>query len=47
MFLALSGGLAARVRGANVVSGIIDLTFWWTVAMAVTAGTDRLFVTTV
>jgi VIT1/CCC1 family predicted Fe2+/Mn2+ transporter len=47
VFLALLGGLAARVGGANVVYGIMRITFWSAVAMGVTAGIGRLFGTTV
>ena len=43
MFLALLGGLAARVGGAGVAIGAIRLTFWGALAMAVTAGIGWLF----
>ena len=43
VFLALLGGLAARVGGAGVVSGAIRVTFWGALAMAVTAGIGALF----
>ena len=43
LFLALLGGLAARVGGAGVVSGAIRVTFWGALAMAVTAGIGALF----
>jgi len=42
-FLALLGGLAARVGGANVVAGAIRVTFWGALAMALTAGVGTLF----
>ena len=37
-FLALMGGLAARVGGAGVKAGALRVTFWGALAMAVTAG---------
>jgi VIT1/CCC1 family predicted Fe2+/Mn2+ transporter len=43
MFLALLGGLAARVGGAGVAIGAIRVTFWGALAMAVTAGIGWLF----
>jgi vacuolar iron transporter family protein len=43
MFLALLGGLAARVGGAGVTIGAIRVTFWGALAMAVTAGVGWLF----
>jgi VIT1/CCC1 family predicted Fe2+/Mn2+ transporter len=42
-FLALLGGLAARVGGAGVTLGAIRVTFWGALAMAVTAGVGALF----
>ena len=42
-FLALLGGLAARVGGAGVTIGAIRVTFWGALAMAVTAGVGWLF----
>ena len=47
MFLALLGGLAARVGGAGVTIGAIRVTFWGALAMAVTAGIGWLFGTVV
>ncbi len=47
LFLALLGGLAARVGGAGVVAGAIRVTFWGALAMAVTAGVGMLFRTAV
>ena len=41
-FLALLGGLAARVGGAGVTVGAIRVTFWGALAMAVTAGVGWL-----
>jgi VIT1/CCC1 family predicted Fe2+/Mn2+ transporter len=38
IFLALLGGLAARVGGAGVTVGALRVTFWGAAAMAVTAG---------
>ena len=46
-FLALLGGLAARVGGAGVAVGAIRVTFWGALAMAVTAGVGWLFGTVV
>ncbi|MGB2632293.1 MAG: VIT family protein [Candidatus Acidiferrum sp.] len=43
MFLALLGGLAARVGGARVAIGAMRVTFWGALAMAVTAGVGWLF----
>lgn len=43
VFLALLGGLAARVGGAGVTVGAIRVTFWGALAMAVTAGVGLLF----
>jgi vacuolar iron transporter family protein len=47
MFLALLGGLAARVGGAAITIGAIRVTFWGALAMAVTAGVGWLFGTIV
>jgi VIT1/CCC1 family predicted Fe2+/Mn2+ transporter len=47
MFLALLGGLAARVGGAGVAIGAIRVTFWGALAMVVTAGIGWLFGTIV
>jgi VIT1/CCC1 family predicted Fe2+/Mn2+ transporter len=43
LFLALLGGLAARVGGAGVTLGAIRVTFWGALAMALTAGVGALF----
>lgn len=42
-FLALLGGLAAYTGGASITIGAIRVTFWGTLAMALTAGVGRLF----
>ena len=46
-FLALLGALAAYTGGAPILKGIIRVTFWGTLAMAITAGIGALFGTTV
>ena len=43
LFLAGLGGLAARVGGASMLAGAGRVTFWGTLAMAVTAAVGRLF----
>jgi VIT1/CCC1 family predicted Fe2+/Mn2+ transporter len=43
LFLALLGGLAARVGGAGIAVGAIRVTFWGALAMGVTAGVGALF----
>ena len=43
LFLALLGGLAARVGGASVRLGAVRVTFWGALAMATTAGVGALF----
>jgi VIT1/CCC1 family predicted Fe2+/Mn2+ transporter len=45
-FLALLGGLAAYVGGANILWGALRVTFWGALAMAATAGVGVLFGTT-
>jgi VIT1/CCC1 family predicted Fe2+/Mn2+ transporter len=47
VFLALLGGVAARVGGASVGVGALRVTFWGALAMAVTAGVGALFGTVV
>jgi vacuolar iron transporter family protein len=47
VFLAALGGLAAQAGGAGVTRGIIRVTFWGALAMALTAGIGRIFGTTV
>jgi VIT1/CCC1 family predicted Fe2+/Mn2+ transporter len=43
VFLAILGGVAARVGGASVGAGAMRVTFWGALAMAVTAGAGTLF----
>lgn len=43
VFLAVLGGLAARVGGANALIGAARVTFWGALAMAATAGVGALF----
>ena len=43
VFLAILGGLAARVGGASVAVGAMRVTFWGALAMALTAGVGALF----
>ncbi len=45
LFLAILGGLAARVGGASVAAGATRVTFWGVLAMVLTAGVGRLFAT--
>jgi vacuolar iron transporter family protein len=45
--LALLGGLAAYTGGARILTGIVRVTFWGALAMAITAGIGALFGTTV
>jgi VIT1/CCC1 family predicted Fe2+/Mn2+ transporter len=47
VFLAVLGGLAARVGGASVKVGAMRVTFWGALAMALTAGVGALFGTVV
>jgi VIT1/CCC1 family predicted Fe2+/Mn2+ transporter len=47
VFLAILGGLAARVGGARVITGAMRVTFWGALAMALTAGVGALFGTAV
>ena len=47
IFLAILGGLAAFVGGANATRGAIRVTFWGALAMALTAGVGALFGTVV
>jgi len=42
-FLALLGGLAARVGGARAAVGAVRVTFWGALAMVLTAGVGALF----
>jgi VIT1/CCC1 family predicted Fe2+/Mn2+ transporter len=41
--LAVLGGLAAKIGGANVFPGVVRVTFWSALAMGVTAGIGALF----
>jgi VIT1/CCC1 family predicted Fe2+/Mn2+ transporter len=43
LFLAILGGLAARVGGASVSMGAMRVTFWGALAMALTAGAGAMF----
>ncbi len=43
VFLAVLGGLAARVGGAGVATGAARVTFWGALAMGLTAGVGALF----
>lgn len=43
LFLAILGGLAARIGGASIFRGCLRLTVWGGAAMAVTAGVGKLF----
>jgi VIT1/CCC1 family predicted Fe2+/Mn2+ transporter len=47
VFLALLGGIAARVGGAGIMVGAARVTFWGALAMAITAGVGALFGTVV
>jgi VIT1/CCC1 family predicted Fe2+/Mn2+ transporter len=47
LFLALLGGIAARVGGAGVVLGAARVTFWGTLAMALTFAVGSVFGTVV
>lgn len=43
LFLAILGGLAAKVGGANMWKGAMRVAFWGALAMAVTAAVGHLF----
>lgn len=43
VFLAILGGLAAKVGGANIKRGILRVTFWSALSMAVAAGVGTMF----
>jgi vacuolar iron transporter family protein len=43
VFLAVLGGVAARVGGAKVTTGALRVLFWGALAMAITAGVGALF----
>jgi VIT1/CCC1 family predicted Fe2+/Mn2+ transporter len=46
-FLALLGALAAYTGGARILIGMVRVTFWGALAMAITAGIGALFGTAV
>jgi VIT1/CCC1 family predicted Fe2+/Mn2+ transporter len=46
-FLALLGALAAYAGGAGILKGMVRVTFWGALAMAITAGIGALFGTVV
>lgn len=43
VFLAILGGLAAKVGGANIKNGVLRVTFWSALSMAVAAGVGSMF----
>ena len=43
VFLALSGGVAAKAGGSSMVKGIVRICFWGTIAMGITAFVGYLF----
>jgi len=43
IFLALSGAVAAKSGGSDVIKGMIRICFWGTIAMAITAIVGRVF----
>jgi len=43
LFLAVLGGLAARIGGAGMMVGAFRVTFWGALAMGITAGVGDLF----
>jgi len=43
IFLALLGALAAHTGGAPILKGVVRVTFWGALAMAITAGIGALF----
>ncbi|MEO5692876.1 MAG: VIT family protein [Usitatibacter sp.] len=43
VFLAVLGGVAARVGGGKVAAGALRVTFWGALAMGITAGVGALF----
>ncbi len=43
LFLALLGGLAAKVGGANILKGVARVTFWGALAMGITAAVGAIF----
>lgn len=47
LFLALLGALAAYTGGSRILTGMLRVTFWGALAMAITAGVGALFGTAV
>jgi len=47
LFLGVLGGVGARIGGANIRLGVLRVTFWGALAMAVTAGIGAAFGTVV
>ncbi|MDO9598325.1 MAG: VIT family protein [Azoarcus sp.] len=43
LFLVVLGGLAAYTGGAGIIRGIMRVSFWGALAMAITAGVGKLF----
>jgi VIT1/CCC1 family predicted Fe2+/Mn2+ transporter len=43
VFLAISGGIAAKAGGSSLVKGIVRICFWGTIAMGITALAGYLF----
>jgi VIT1/CCC1 family predicted Fe2+/Mn2+ transporter len=43
IFLALLGSTAAKVGGANILTGAWRVTFWGVLAMLITAGIGTMF----
>ena len=43
VFLALSGAIAAKSGGSDMIKGILRICFWGTIAMAITAIVGRIF----
>jgi VIT1/CCC1 family predicted Fe2+/Mn2+ transporter len=43
LFLVILGGLSAYTGGAGIARGVLRVTFWGVLAMAVTAGIGKLF----
>jgi vacuolar iron transporter family protein len=42
-FLAILGGLAAKVGGANIKKGVLRVTCWSALSMAVAVGVGAMF----
>ncbi len=45
VFLAFSGGIAAKTGGSSIIKGVFRICFWGTIAMAVTAFVGYFFCT--